>query len=76
MRNRPDHGVPLPASSRARWPVLAPPHQWFCERYREWSNTLGLIIRQWHRAGQKTFIDYAGQPVDVVVSLTGKVRAA
>ena len=51
-------------------------YSWFCERYREWSGKLGLVMRQEHRAGEKTFIDYAGQTVDVVVPLTGEVRAA
>ncbi|CAO0824650.1 hypothetical protein DFAR_70001 [Desulfarculales bacterium] len=31
-------------------------------------------MRQKHRAGEKTFIDYAGQTVNVVVPLTGVVR--
>ncbi|CAO0821837.1 hypothetical protein DFAR_2690026 [Desulfarculales bacterium] len=50
--------------------------RWFCERYQRWPGKLELIMRQEHRAGEKTFIDYAGQPVDVVVPLTGEVRAA
>ncbi|CAO0824552.1 hypothetical protein DFAR_710015 [Desulfarculales bacterium] len=41
-------------------------YSWFCERYREWSGKLGLVMRQEHRAGEKTFIDYAGQPLDVM----------
>ncbi|CAO0824387.1 hypothetical protein DFAR_630026 [Desulfarculales bacterium] len=49
---------------------------WFCERYREWSGKLGLVMRQKHWAGKKTFIDYASQTMDVVVPLTGEVRAA
>ncbi|CAO0822867.1 hypothetical protein DFAR_3340027 [Desulfarculales bacterium] len=50
-------------------------YSWLCEHYREWSGKLGLVMRQEHRAGEKTFIDYAGQTVDVVVPLTGEVRA-
>ncbi|CAO0821776.1 hypothetical protein DFAR_2630002 [Desulfarculales bacterium] len=49
-------------------------YSWFCERYREWSDTLGLVMRQEHRTGEKMFIDYTGQPVDVVVPLAGEVR--
>ncbi|CAO0822664.1 hypothetical protein DFAR_3210003 [Desulfarculales bacterium] len=41
-------------------------YSWFCERYRKWSGKLGLVMRQEHRVGEKTFIDYAGQPVDMV----------
>ncbi|CAO0821115.1 hypothetical protein DFAR_2120004 [Desulfarculales bacterium] len=45
------------------------------KRYRGWSGKLGLVMRQEHRAGEKTFINYTGQPVDVVVPLAGEVRA-
>ncbi|CAO0822700.1 hypothetical protein DFAR_3240013 [Desulfarculales bacterium] len=51
-------------------------YSWFCERYQEWSSELRLVMRQGHQAGEKTFINYAGQTVDVVVPLTGKVSAA
>ena len=51
-------------------------YSWFCDHYREWSGKLGLVMRQDHRAGEKMFIDYAGQTVDVVTPLTGEVRAA
>lgn len=51
-------------------------YSWFCDRYREWSGKLGLVMRQDHRAGEKMFIDYAGQTVDVVNPLTGEVKAA
>ncbi|CAO0823828.1 hypothetical protein DFAR_3960001 [Desulfarculales bacterium] len=33
-------------------------------------------MRQEHRAGEKTFIDYVSQPGGVVAPLTGEVRAA
>ncbi|CAO0822649.1 hypothetical protein DFAR_3200010 [Desulfarculales bacterium] len=47
-------------------------YSWFCECYREWPGKLGLVMHQEHRAGEKTFIDYAGQTVDVVVPLVGE----
>ncbi|CAO0824311.1 hypothetical protein DFAR_570024 [Desulfarculales bacterium] len=40
---------------------------------RIWSGKLGLIMRQKHRVSEKTFIDYTGQTVDVVVPLMGEV---
>ncbi|CAO0824060.1 hypothetical protein DFAR_4040019 [Desulfarculales bacterium] len=49
-------------------------YSWLCELYREWSGKLGLIIRQEHRAGEKMFIDYVSQIVDVMVPLAGKVE--
>ncbi|CAO0822602.1 hypothetical protein DFAR_3180030 [Desulfarculales bacterium] len=56
--------------------VLGYQYSWLFERYREWPGKLGLVMRQEHRAGEKTFIDYAGQPVNVVVPLAGEVRVA
>ena len=51
-------------------------YSWFCDRYREWSGTLDLVLRQQHRAGEKMFVDYAGQTVPVVDPRTGEVRQA
>ncbi|CAO0823772.1 hypothetical protein DFAR_3890005 [Desulfarculales bacterium] len=50
-------------------------YSWFCERYREWSGRLRLVMCQEYRVGEKTFIDYVGQTVDVVAPLTVEVRA-
>ena len=38
----------------------------FCERYRAFASTLDVVICQEHRAGEKMFVDYAGQAVPVV----------
>ncbi|CAO0820897.1 hypothetical protein DFAR_10020 [Desulfarculales bacterium] len=51
-------------------------YSWLYERYREWSDKLGLVMRQEHRAGEKTFIDYVSRIVDVVVPLAGEVSVA
>ena len=48
----------------------------FCELYRDWRGRLKPWMRQDHRAGEKLFVDYAGQTVDVVDALTGEVREA
>lgn len=48
----------------------------FCDRYRAWAGKLDLVMRQHHRAGEKLFIDYAGQTVPVVDPLTGEIREA
>jgi len=59
---------------------LAYPHgfaySWFCEHYREWRGTLDLSMRQEHRAGEKLFVDYAGQTVGIVDRTTGESRPA
>ena len=48
----------------------------FCERYRRFAGRLDLVMRQHHRAGEKLFIDYAGQRVAVVDRTTGEIREA
>ena len=51
-------------------------YSWFCDQYRAWAGKLDLVMRQDHRAGEKLFVDYAGQTVPVVVRETGGVRQA
>lgn len=51
-------------------------YSWFCEHYNLWAGKLDLVMRQQHRAGEKTFVDYAGQTVPVVNPETGEVREA
>lgn len=48
----------------------------FCELYRQWSGRLDRSMRQTHRAGEKLFVDYAGQTVAVVERHSGLVRQA
>ena len=48
----------------------------YCVRYRAWARPLQLTMRQVHCAGEKCFVDYAGQTVPVIDPRTGEVRAA
>ena len=48
----------------------------FCERYRTWQGHLDVVMRQTHRAGEKLFVDYAGQTMPVIDRLSGEVRQA
>ena len=48
----------------------------FCDRLRDWRAAQGLSMRQTHLAGEKAFVDYAGQTVPVVDPRTGEVRDA
>lgn len=48
----------------------------FCDLYKQWSKKLSLTMRQEHKAGEKTFIDYAGSTIDIVDSETGEVNPA
>lgn len=50
------------------------PH--FCLLYRNYKNTQPHSMRQTHKAGDKAFIDYAGQTVDIIDYDTGEIRAA
>ena len=51
-------------------------YSWFCECYRAWQGQLDVVMRQDHRAGEKLFVDYAGQTVPVVDRFTGEIREA
>ena len=51
-------------------------YSWFCEHYRAWQGKLDLVMRQDHRAGEKLFVDYAGQTVPVIDQTTGEIRQA
>jgi transposase len=44
----------------------------FCYRYRQWAKKLDVTLRQEHRAGEKLFIDYAGQTVPIIDPATGE----
>jgi transposase len=45
----------------------------FCCRYRDWQDKLDIVLRQEHRAGEKLFVDYAGQTVPMIDRTTGEV---
>ncbi len=49
-------------------------YSWFCEHYRLWTAKVDVVMRQEHRAGEKLFVDYAGQTVPVIDRLTGEIR--
>jgi transposase len=49
----------------------------FCDLYWGWASNLPVTMRQNHAAGDKLFVDYAGDTVTVVVDrLRGKTRQA
>ncbi len=51
-------------------------YSWFCRSYRDWAGLLDLSMRQHHRAGEKLFVDYAGQTAGIVNPATGEVLDA
>ena len=48
----------------------------WCELYRLWEGRLSPTIRQAHPAGERMFVDYAGQTVDLIDPGAGEVRTA
>jgi transposase len=48
----------------------------FCQKYQEWAKRLKRSMRQTHEAGDKLFVDYAGQTVPLVDAATGEIRQA
>ena len=51
-------------------------YSWFCEHYQRWTAKLDLVMRQDHKAGEKMFVDYAGQTVPIIDRGTGEIRQA
>lgn len=51
-------------------------YSWFCQHYRHWAAKIDVVMRQTHRAGEATFVDYAGHTVAVVDRTTGELRTA
>lgn len=48
----------------------------FCSLYREFAGKLTVSMRQTHLAGEKLFVDYAGQTVPIVDRTTGEEHPA
>jgi transposase len=48
----------------------------FCDLSAAWRGRLSPTMRQSHPVGERLFVDYAGQSIEVVDAITGEVRAA
>jgi len=48
----------------------------FCDHYRRWKSKLSPTMRQSHVAGEKMFVDYAGQTIEIMDPLTGELCEA
>ena len=48
----------------------------WCELYRAWEGRLSPTMRQAHPAGERLFVDYAGQTVDLIEPGSGEIRPA
>lgn len=48
----------------------------WCELYRAWEGRLSPTMRQSHPAGERMFVDYAGQTVELIDGRSGEIRKA
>jgi len=48
----------------------------FCYRYREFASTLSPVMRQTYKAGEKCFVDYAGQTLEWIDANNGEIHKA
>src|SRR5579859_204401 len=51
-------------------------YTWFTQHYRAWAGRLDVVLRQDHRAGEKLFLDFAGQTIPITDPLSGEITAA
>ena len=48
----------------------------FCHHYRAWEGTVDVVMRQYHQAGERAFVDLAGQTQPIVSPRTGEIFEA
>lgn len=48
----------------------------FCQYYRRYAKNISPVMRQHHKAGEKTFVDYAGMKMPWFNSITGEILEA
>jgi transposase len=48
----------------------------FCRLYHQWAEKLDPCLRQEYRAGEKLFVDYAGQTMEITDPETGEIHEA
>ena len=51
-------------------------HSQFCHLYHQWAGKLDICLRQQYRAGEKLFVDYAGDTRPVQDPVSGVIREA
>jgi transposase len=47
----------------------------WCELYRAWEDRLSPTMRQVHPAGERMFVDYAGQTIELIDGRSGEILA-
>ena len=60
---------------RARYPD-GYGYSWFCQHYRAWQGRIDVVMRQEHKAGEKLFVDWAGDTLPYIDAGSSEVRQA
>src|SRR5450432_1152385 len=50
-------------------------YTWFCTTFEAWKKRVRPSMRQTHIGGEKVFVDFAGDTIDIFDPITGEVRA-
>ena len=58
----------------AKGPVYS--YSRYCELYHEWKRRLNVTMRQSWKAGERMFVDYAGETLEIIDRATGEVHEA
>lgn len=48
----------------------------FCDYYRQWKKSVDVSLRQSYQGGEKMFVDYAGETIDIVNPESGEITPA
>lgn len=59
-----------------QYPTRCYSYSQFCDLYSQWAERQKRSMRQLHKAGEKCFVDYAGQTVPLINAATGEIRNA
>ncbi len=61
---------------KEQYPETGLQYSQFNHHYRQWLGSVDVVMRQSHRAGEKLFVDYAGQTAAVIDRHSGEIRQA
>ncbi|WP_198022470.1 IS21 family transposase [Mesorhizobium sp. LNJC394B00] len=50
-------------------------YTWFCTTFEAWKERARPTMRQTHLGGEKVFVDFAGDPIDIFDPITGEAHA-